>query len=244
MDQRERYLDPAETLRVAMSNWQSRLWTALPCVVQAFPSASGLSKMMLDAQPIISGSVLNADGGIDIIDMPLLINVPIQWMGGGGVTATFPIKPGDECTVIFASRCIDSWWQQGAAAVGLPPPDSRMHNLSDGIALVGLRSLPREFAVDNANACLITDDGQAYFKLNPTTYAVNILANGGITMTSSGGINLNGATVDKNGNIVTPTNITGATVTGNTDVVATTKSLKAHVHTGGTLTGGLTGANK
>jgi len=244
MDQRERVFDLPEAFRMSFQAWQSRMWTALPCAVQTFPAASGLSKMMLDAQPIMTGSVPNPQGGFTTIQLPLLVDVPVVWMGGGGVTATFPIKPGDECLVIFASRCIDAWWQQGALALSAAPPDTRMHNLSDGFALVGIRSLPREFVVDNVSAGLVTDDGLAYVKINPTTHAVNILANGGITMTSSGGITLNGATIDKNGNVVTPTNVTAATVTGNTDVVANSKSLKAHVHTGGTLTNGLTGSNK
>jgi len=226
MDQRERYYDPSEVYRAALENWQTRLWTALPCVVQAFPAASGLSQMMLDAQPAIAGSALNAQGGTDVIQMPLLVDVPIQWMGGGGVTATYPIKKGDECLVIFASRCIDLWWQQGAApgnSPGVLPPDTRMHNLSDGFALVGLRSLPREFAVDPNNACLITDDGQAYFKLNPTTHAMTMLA--------KGGINLNGVTIDQNGNITSP-----ATVTAATEVKVGAHTLTQHTH-GGVTTG-------
>lgn len=219
MDQRERYLDETELFRLAFESMQARIWTALPCQVQAFPSDSGIGKMVLDAQPTINGIARAKDGSKVSVPMPLLINCPILWQGGGGVTSTFPIKRGDECLVILSSRCIDGWWQHGfQPGPSMNPPDLRMHDLSDGFAIVGLRSLPREFAVDTANACLISDDGQTFFKLNPTTKAIAAQA--------SGGINLNGVTIDSSGNLHTP-----ATITGDTDVIAAGKSGKGHQHT-------------
>jgi protein gp138 len=207
MDQRERYDEPTELYRVAGQSLQSRIWTAIPCVVKQFPAASGLGTMILDAQPTINGLArLPNSQAPTPIQMPVLLDCPILWMGGGGVTSTFPIKAGDECLVIFASRCIDAWWkhgftpgQNGNANPAMNPPDLRMHNLSDGFALVGLRSLPNSFAVDTANACLISDDGASFIKLNPTTQAVNITAPGGITA--------NGVTIDDDGNVVTPANL-------------------------------------
>jgi hypothetical protein len=219
MDQRERYSDDGETFRLAFQAMQSRLWTSMPCVVKKFPAASGIGKMILDAQPTINGIGRAKDGTPTTIQMPVLLDCPILWQGGGGVTGTFPIKADDECLVILASRCIDAWWQQGfQSGPAMNPPDLRMHSLSDGFALVGLRSLPREFAVDTANACLISDDGQTFFKLNPTTKAIAAQA--------SGGINLNGVTIDSSGNLHTP-----ATITGDTDVIAAGKSGKGHQHT-------------
>lgn len=243
MDQRERYLDEPEGIRLALSALQSRLWTALPCVVTAFPCASGISEMMLDCQPTIAGTVLNAQGSFDTLKMPLLINVPISWAGGGGVTLTFPIKPGDECLVVFASRCIDSWWQRGALAGVLSvPPDQRMHNLSDGFAIVGVRSLPREYAVNPLYAELSTDDGLAAIALNPLTHeirvqtevgSVNVVADtGNVNVVTGGSINMNGVTIDKLGNMTVPGNITSAkTVTGQTQVVAGVGGAAVHLTT-------------
>jgi protein gp138 len=200
MDQRERFRDDAETFRMASKAAQSRIWTATPCVVKQYPAASGLGKMILDAQPTINGLARAKDGTSVPIQMPVLLDCPILWQGGGGVTATFPIKAGDECLVILASRCIDAWWQQGwNPGPSMNPPDLRMHSLSDGFALVGVRSLPREFVVDLANACLISDDGSTFLKLNPTTKKVNITAPGGITA--------NEVTIDNVGNVITPANL-------------------------------------
>lgn len=255
MDQRERYLDQPETIRVALEALQTTLWTALPCVVTAFPAASGLGKMMLDAQPSIAARVLNAKKGtFDTIQYPLLVDVPILWQGGGGCTMTFPIKPGDECLVIFASRCIDFWWQQGpgtAEATGniVPPPNQRMHSLSDGFALVGVRSLPREFDVDAKLAQLRSDDNAATVSIDPDAHHISVLTTDGdvdvisdsgkinvtanqgdVTITTSQGkVSANGVKIDKDGNMTVPGNITcSKTITGNTDVVTGTISLKNH----------------
>jgi hypothetical protein len=151
----------------------------------------------------------------------------VLWQGGGGVTATFPIVVGDECLVVFSSRCIDGWWSQGGIQ---NPPEARMHNLSDGFALVGVRSLPNAFAVDTANACLISDDGETFFKLNPTTQAIQALA--------PGGISLNGVTIDASGNVSVPGSIT----TTSDDLLVDGISLKNHVHSGVTAGSSNSGA--
>ncbi|MFW8450019.1 Gp138 family membrane-puncturing spike protein, partial [Klebsiella pneumoniae] len=62
------------------------------------------------------------------VNLPLLVDVPVVFPRGGGCTLTFPVKPGDECLVIFADRCIDFWWQSGGIQ---EPVDERMHDLSD-----------------------------------------------------------------------------------------------------------------
>ena len=103
---------------------------------------------------------------------PLLVNVPVAWQGGGGVTATFPIAAGDECIVIFNDRQIDNWLATGA---GQPPSIGRVHDLSDGMAIVGIRNNTRALAnVSTTEAQLRTDDGLTFVGINPTTQAVRV----------------------------------------------------------------------
>jgi hypothetical protein len=105
-----------------------------------------------------------------------------------------------------------------------------MLNLSDGFALVGVRSKKRAFAnFDSAVARLRTDDDSAYLEFNPEAKT--------FTMVASGGITLNGVTIDSFGNVGSP-----ATVTATTDVVGGGKHLKTHVHSGVTTGGSNTGA--
>ena len=223
MDRRERYDNDEELLRVYLRAMQARLWTAIPGIVTQYPGAAGA--MTVNVQPTVINRVRNPDGSFAEVPMPVLLDCPVLWQGGGGVTATFPIAAGDECLVVFSSRCIDGWWHQGGVQTA---PEVRMHSLSDGFALIGVRSLPNTFTPPASAAALISNDGQTYITLNPTSKAVAVHA--------PGGINLNGVTIDSNGNLTSP-----ATITGTTDVVGGGKHLKTHTHSGVTPGAGTSG---
>jgi hypothetical protein len=66
---------------------------------------------------------------------PQLQKVPVVTMQGGGAALEFPISAGDQCLVFFADRNIDAWYQNGGAQA---PLDGRLHDISDGFALVGI----------------------------------------------------------------------------------------------------------
>lgn len=51
---------------------------------------------------------------------------------------TYPIKQGDECILLFNDRELESWFISGQVQ---PEAYQRMHDLTDCIAIVGLRSL-------------------------------------------------------------------------------------------------------
>lgn len=193
MDQRERSTDQEEMIRLALIAMQARLWTTLPGIVQKFDAA----RMTVDVQPTINGVALAQDGSTVDLQMPVLPDCPVLFQGGGGATFTFPIAAGDECVVIFASRCIDAWWSQGGVQ---GQSELRMHNLSDGFAIVGLRSLPRAIAVDPGVVRLRNDDDSAYYEFNPTAKTMKMVASGGIT--------LNGIGIDSAGNVTNAGNVT------------------------------------
>lgn len=84
---------------------------------------------------------LNAATGLYspvLVDYPALVDCPVICLGGGATALTFPIQAGDECLVLFNDRDMDNWFQGGAGAALATP---RLHSFSDGVALVGLRSL-------------------------------------------------------------------------------------------------------
>lgn len=218
MDRRELAPDSTETLRMAFEAMQSRLWTSLPGIVQSFDAA----QMTVTVQPTINGRYIDSTGAGQSLQMPVLLDVPVVWPGGGGATLTFPIAEGDECLVVFAARCIDAWWSLGGVQ---DPPEIRMHDLSDSFALVGLRSLPRALAsVSTTNVQLRSDDGSTLVEMSPAGKTVQI--------TAPNGINLNGV------------QISSAGVISNASDVQTASgiSLKNHVHTGVTAGSANTGA--
>lgn len=70
-------------------------------------------------------------------DYPLLIDCPVIVLGGGKGSLRFPIAPGDDCLLLFNDRDIDNWFEGNYDA---PPSSLRLHSISDGFALVGIRN--------------------------------------------------------------------------------------------------------
>lgn len=72
------------------------------------------------------------------VDYPKLGDVPVFILCGSDSFISCPIAKGDDCIVLFNDRSIDNWYLSGQV---LPPSDIRSHSLSDGIAIVGIKSL-------------------------------------------------------------------------------------------------------
>jgi hypothetical protein len=75
--------------------------------------------------------------------LPDLMDVPVQFAGGGGFVLTFPVAADDECLILFSERAIDTWYASGGEQV---PHEYRTHDLSDAFAILGVRSKPHKVA--------------------------------------------------------------------------------------------------
>ena len=168
--------------------------------------------------------------------------MPVYYPSGGGFTLTFPIAAGDECIVLFNDRQIDNWLATGA---GKPPIVGRAHDLSDGLALVGIRNNTRALtAVSTTTTQLRSDAGTTYVEIAGGGI-VNVVAPTGMTITSPT-VTITGIIAVQNVNSLSnPCSING-TINATGDVVAQTGgtniSLTNHKHHGVTTGLGDTGA--
>jgi hypothetical protein len=121
-------------------------------VIESFDASSQTATVKIAQQQVTS---ISPQGIRTIQEYPLLLAVPVVFTGGGGYTLTFPIAQGDECLVIFNDREIDNWLANGA---GTTPTTGRVHDLSDGICIVGLRSNPRALANVSTTAVQLRSD--------------------------------------------------------------------------------------
>ncbi len=233
MRREERLDDPEESLRLALENAQSQIWTALPGVV----TAVDLTAQTVSVQPSVQGNISAPDGSSQSVNLPLLVDVPIVWPRAGGFALTFPIAAGDEVLVVFASRCIDSWWQSGGVGV---QAEVRMHDLSDGFAVLAPTSQPRKLSgVSSTNVQLRDDAGTTYVEIAP---------GGKIKLLGATSIDLNAPTINiaaTNINIEGTTNQTGAmnmtgqvTQTGGMSIGGITFGTHKHTDPQGGNTGG------
>lgn len=176
MLQSERSADREEALRVALDGHQAGVWTALPAIIQSFDA----SRLTCTAQPAIKALVRSKDGSTSWVALPLLVDVPVCFPRGGGCTLTFPIAQGDEALIVFASRCIDAWWQSGGVQV---QAELRMHDLSDGFAIPGPFSQATKISgFSTSTTQLRSNDGATFVDLDPSGQVVKVKAPGGITL--------------------------------------------------------------
>jgi hypothetical protein len=185
MDQRERLDSFDEALLAALDGRQAKIWTALPGIIQSFDPVA----LTCDVQPAIKAQIRASNGSTQWAALPLLLDCPLVPMRGGGCTLTFPIAQNDECLVVLASRCIDSWWQLGGVQV---QAEFRMHDLSDGFAIVGPFSQATKISGWSTSAVqLRSNDGQAFLQLNPSTHEIDIVTPGNWSATIGGATNIN-----------------------------------------------------
>ncbi|WP_036769313.1 phage baseplate assembly protein V [Photorhabdus australis] len=240
--------DLSEVLSVTNRFLSSQLRAVVPGVVQSFNAGD----VTCVVQPVIAGGVIDKDDKRTSVSLPLLVDVPVVFPRGGGVTLTFPVKAGDECLVVFADRCIDFWWQSGGVQ---EPVDERQHSLSDAFAIVGPQSQSKRISgISTSTAQLRTDDGAAYIELDPSSHNVTVITPAKLTATANGGTEITSPEIVLNGNVTINGNLSqgmgagGGTatmqgpVTVNNDVTAGGISLKNHTHSGvqsgGSKTGG------
>jgi hypothetical protein len=160
LDRDTRLAASAEEIAAAHADAVQRdLHTCLPGIIKDFNP----SKQTATVQPAIKRTFY----GEEAVDLPLCLDVPVVFPAGGPLVLTFPITDGDECLLFFAERAIDSWWDRGGTQL---PSEYRLHDLSDGFALVGISSKPRMMTPPVATDAveLRTRDGSLVFSMTPT----------------------------------------------------------------------------
>jgi len=98
--------------------------------IQSYDSATATATIQILFKRVLPSGVVTS--------YPLLIDCPVFTLQGGGAAIQMPIAAGDQCIILFADRNIDAWFKNGDEAA---PIDARSHDISDGIALVGINAL-------------------------------------------------------------------------------------------------------
>jgi len=168
MDRREWLGDNQETFIASSEGLQSGLWTALPAIVVSVD----LEKQTISAQSSIIGQYTDEQGLVHQIEMPIFDDVVLCFPRGGGYAITFPVQPGDEVLIMFASRCIDGWWQSGGK--NNVPPDLRMHDLSDSFAILAPTSQPKKLSgVSETAFRIMSEDSNRYIEIDNNDIKIN-----------------------------------------------------------------------
>ena len=98
-----------------------------------------------------------------------LIDVPVAINYGSNGGLNFPIKKGLECLVFFNDRDLQKWKETGAVSA---PKTYRMHDMTDGLCYIGIKSNPKAIATyDNSTVGLtyLDDSGAEQAKVKVDT---------------------------------------------------------------------------
>lgn len=92
-----------------------------------------VNEKTIDVQPTINRKVRGKS-----ITLPVFREVPPVFMQGGTHYEAHPITVGDSCLLIVCERCFDAWYSGQNEVL---PPEDRMFDYSDCVAVVGVNPL-------------------------------------------------------------------------------------------------------
>ena len=113
-----------ETINAGLLFTLANLHTVAVCKVTA------VNEKTINCKPVINRVV---DG--ESKELPVFEDVPPIFMQGGSSYTAHPIAEGDYALVLISERCFDAWY---GGDDFVSPLEMRMHDYSDGFALVGV----------------------------------------------------------------------------------------------------------
>lgn len=162
IDVRERFADETELLETVVDGVLSRLPKAGP-VTLAEDSQDGHTAKL---QPTTKAVIRKPDGTTEEVTLPVVPDVPVHFMGGGGITTTYGLKQGNEGFSIPAALGIDGWHQNGGVQSA---GDTRQHAMWDALFIPGVRSDPNKLkGVSQTSTQTRTDDKQTVHDVSHT----------------------------------------------------------------------------
>ncbi len=217
--------------------------------IQSFSTDDQTAAVQILIKTVVSE---NTDGTRVLQERPVLLKVPCFVLTGGAAYLSMPIQAGDECIVLFNDREIDNWFSAGGSQA---PTSARMHDVSDALALVGIRNLQRVISDYLAAAVRLSLSTSTRITLTEgqiASIATLFLHNGNMKVTGTlevdGDVDMKAnATVEGNltvdGNMSVHGHMTGngGTITIDDDLVAPGKTIEAgHLHADDGATGTFT----
>lgn len=107
--------------------------------IQSFDATNQTATILIAFKKVVYVDTRSAETNkfTELIDYPLLVTCPCFTYTGGNSYISMPIAVNDSCLILFNDRDIDNWFYQGNGQI---PNTYRIHDLSDGFALVGFRN--------------------------------------------------------------------------------------------------------
>jgi len=199
--------DSNEVLEKKFDTFSERIRVAIPGIIQSFDA----DKQTVSVKAAIKERMSFHGEPFENIEIPELLEVPILLPRAGNFILTMPIASGDECLLVFADNCYDSWWESGKISSQL---DNRRHDLSDAFAIIGVWSQPKKIKDYSTDSTRLRNlDNSVYVEVEDTN--INIIATETVTVNANK-VDITAKTINATGDSI---NITGGNITASGDQV-------------------------
>lgn len=180
----------AELMKRTIRKGQAETRVAMPARILSYDAGSRLARIQ------IIQSEVTEDG--QVVQQPVITDVPVFMPIGGGASVTFPVGAGDEGIVWFADQDIGAW----ATGNGTEPDSGRRHSLSDAMFM------PAQGRGNADSSNVVISFGGASIVLDP---------GGIVTITAPGGLIIESPTLTHNGVNIGEDHVHGGIVSGGAD---------------------------
>jgi len=159
-------------------------------IIKEFDASNQTATVEVAHTQVVS---IDAHGVKTIQEYPLLLQVPVFVLFGGIDFLSMPVRAGDNCILLFNDRDLDSWFIGTDKAY---PNTSRLHDLSDAIALVGINPITKSIGDYITNGIRLShSEGATRTRVDLldaiiNIYATNVRIHGNLEVT--GGLQIDG----------------------------------------------------
>lgn len=137
-----------DTVRTIVESELLDVNVCLPARVESYDA----SESSVSVQPLIKRAFRNDDDEREAKALPVINDVPVVFPGAGDYRISFPISKGDIVQLVFSHASLDAWLQGGKL---VDPLDDRRFNLSDAIAIPGLRAFNDSIGAASEDALVV-----------------------------------------------------------------------------------------
>lgn len=124
----------AEVILDAIESALIDVHTMLPGKIESYSPLTQTATVQLQ----VKRTLPKDDGSYATESLPVLQNVPVQFMRTNAAVFTLPIKKGDFGSVVFSEMSLDQWRSKAAET---SPGDVGRHTLTGGVFVPGLMPL-------------------------------------------------------------------------------------------------------
>lgn len=152
----------SDTIRAIVDTVLMDMYFGMPAKVKSYDPATQYATVEIQLFQKIAG---------ELVPYPPIPNVPVNHprSSDGSAHIHFPVKVGDDVTLMFSSRSLDNWKSSGGMS---DPDDPRKNHLSDCFAVLGGSSKADAFDVEDPDAIEIVNGDSKIQVFEDGTFAI------------------------------------------------------------------------